>query len=65
MQVLLCCLLPPLAVWNKGAGNIILVIILTVLGWIPGAIAALVICNNDATVRKIKKEINKQNYPRY
>lgn len=43
IRVLLCILLPPLAVLDKGCGSILLVAILTLLGWIPGAIASLII----------------------
>jgi uncharacterized membrane protein YqaE (UPF0057 family) len=44
-RVILCIIFPPLAVIDKGCGSIILVFILTILGWIPGVIAALVINN--------------------
>lgn len=42
-KVILCIIFPPLAVLNKGCGSILLVAILTVAGWIPGVIAALII----------------------
>jgi len=45
-RVLLSILFPPLAVIDKGCGSVLIVIILTVLGWIPGVIAALIILNN-------------------
>jgi uncharacterized membrane protein YqaE (UPF0057 family) len=45
-RVLLSILFPPLAVLDKGCGSILIVLILTVLGWIPGVIAALIIINN-------------------
>ena len=45
-RVLLSILCPPLAVIDKGCGSIIIVFILTCLGWIPGVIAALIINNN-------------------
>jgi uncharacterized membrane protein YqaE (UPF0057 family) len=44
-RAILCILLPPLAVFDKGCGSLLIVTILWVLGWIPGVIAALVICN--------------------
>jgi len=44
-RVILCIIFPPLAVIDKGCGSILLVLILTILGWIPGVIAALVINN--------------------
>lgn len=42
-RVILCVIFPPLAVLDKGCGSIALVGLLTLCGWIPGAIAALVI----------------------
>jgi len=45
-RVLLSILFPPLAVLDKGCGSIIIVLILTLCGWIPGVIAALIIINN-------------------
>jgi uncharacterized membrane protein YqaE (UPF0057 family) len=45
-RVLLSILFPPLAVIDKGCGSILIVLILTFCGWIPGVIAALIIINN-------------------
>ncbi|MFC5044075.1 YqaE/Pmp3 family membrane protein [Aquimarina hainanensis] len=45
-RVLLSIFFPPLAVLDKGCGSILIVLILTVCGWIPGVIAALIILNN-------------------
>ena len=45
-RVLLSILFPPIAVFDKGCGSIIIVILLTLCGWVPGVIAALVILNN-------------------
>jgi len=45
-RVLLSILFPPLAVIDKGCGSVLIVLILTLLGWIPGVIAALIILNN-------------------
>ena len=42
-RVILSVLFPPLAVYDKGCGSILIVLILTLLGWIPGVIAALII----------------------
>jgi uncharacterized membrane protein YqaE (UPF0057 family) len=47
LRVLLCIIFPPLAVIDKGCGSILIVTILTLLGWIPGVIGALIICNRD------------------
>lgn len=45
-RVILSILFPPLAVIDKGCGSILIVLILTICGWVPGVIAALVILNN-------------------
>lgn len=46
-RVLLCLLLPPLAVLDKGCGILVLVTVLTLAGWVPGALAALFVCYKD------------------
>jgi uncharacterized membrane protein YqaE (UPF0057 family) len=43
MRVLVCVLFPPLAVIDKGCGSILLVTILTLVGWVPGVLGALII----------------------
>ncbi|MBT4904301.1 MAG: YqaE/Pmp3 family membrane protein [Flavobacteriaceae bacterium] len=45
-RVLLSVLFPPLAVLDQGCGSIVIVFVLTLCGWVPGVIAALVILNN-------------------
>ena len=40
-------LFPPLAVVDKGCGSFLIVFILTLCGWIPGVIAALIIVNKE------------------
>ncbi|MBQ3554651.1 MAG: YqaE/Pmp3 family membrane protein [Bacteroidales bacterium] len=47
LRVLLAIIFPPLAVVDKGCGSFLIVFILTMLGWIPGVIAALIILNNN------------------
>ena len=47
LQVLLCLIFPPLAVLDRGCGSILIVTILTCLGWIPGVLAALIILNKN------------------
>ncbi len=41
-RAILCIIFPPLAVLDKGCGAVLLTAILTLAGWIPGAIAAIV-----------------------
>lgn len=43
MRALICILFPPLAVIDRGCGTVLIVLLLTAAGWVPGAIAALVI----------------------
>lgn len=45
IRVLLAIIFPPLAVFDKGCGSILITLLLTLCGWIPGVIAALVILN--------------------
>lgn len=40
-RALICLIFPPLAVVDKGCGALLLTSILTVCGWIPGVIAAI------------------------
>lgn len=47
-RVLLCVIFPPLAVIDKGCGSILITTILTIIGWVPGVIAALIINNRNA-----------------
>ncbi|MCQ2294369.1 MAG: YqaE/Pmp3 family membrane protein [Bacteroidales bacterium] len=44
-RVILAVIFPPLAVLDKGCGSILITLILTGCGWVPGVIAALVILN--------------------
>jgi len=45
-RVLLAILFPPLSIIYKGFGSFIIIFLLTLCGWIPGVIGALVILNN-------------------
>lgn len=45
-RVLLAILFPPLSVVDKGCGSVLIVLLLTIIGWIPGVIASLIILNN-------------------
>ncbi|MDG1675383.1 MAG: YqaE/Pmp3 family membrane protein [Flavobacteriales bacterium] len=47
-RVILSLLLPPLAVYDRGCGSILIVSLLTCCGWVPGVIGALVILNKNA-----------------
>ena len=47
LRAIICILLPPLAVIDKGCGSILLVFVLTLAGWVPGIIAALIICTRQ------------------
>lgn len=43
LRALFCLLLPPLAVIDRGCGSVVIVTVLTILGWVPGVIAAALI----------------------
>lgn len=47
IRVILSIIFPPLAVMDRGCGSVLIVLILTCCGWVPGVIAALVILNKD------------------
>ncbi len=55
-RVLLCILLPPLAVLDKGCGAILLTTILTLVGWAPGVIAAILFNRPERTVVIVKEK---------
>lgn len=46
-RVILSIIFPPLAVIDKGCGSVIIVFLLTLAGWVPGVIGALVIINKS------------------
>ena len=46
IRVLFAIIFPPLSVIDKGCGSFIIIFLLTLCGWIPGIIGALVILNN-------------------
>ncbi len=45
VRAILAIFFPPLAVIDQGCGSVLIVFLLTLCGWIPGVIAALVILN--------------------
>ncbi len=45
-RVILAIIFPPLSIIDKGCGSFIIILILTLCGWIPGVIGALIILNN-------------------
>lgn len=45
LRVILAILFPPLAVIDQGCGSVLIVLILTLAGWVPEVIGALVILN--------------------
>ncbi|MGN0724973.1 MAG: YqaE/Pmp3 family membrane protein [Treponema sp.] len=44
LRALVCILCPPLAVLDKGCGSVLITLVLTCVGWIPGVIAAIIFC---------------------
>lgn len=49
-QVFLCCIFPPLAVVDKGCGTFAIILLLTLCGWIPGVIGALIVTSRQDQV---------------
>ena len=47
LRVLLCIFFPPLAVADKGCGSVVIVLLLTLAGWVPGVLGALIINNRS------------------
>lgn len=47
LRVLLAIFFPPLAVVDKDCGSVVIVLLLTLCGWVPGVIGALVILNKN------------------
>ena len=47
IRYLLCLIFPPLAVFDKGCGTMLLVFLFTLFGWLPGTILAFLICLKD------------------
>ena len=47
LQVLSAIIFPPLAVIDRGCGSMLIVFLLTLCGWIPGVLAALIILNKN------------------
>jgi len=45
LRAILCIILPPLAVIDRGCGSFILICLLTICGWVPGVLGALIINN--------------------
>lgn len=47
LRVILAIFFPPLAVIDKGCGSVLIVLLLTCCGWVPGVVGALVILNKN------------------
>jgi len=54
-RTLLCILFPPLAVIDRGCGSLLLVTLLTLAGWVPGVIGALVINTRKDQSRRMRR----------
>ena len=47
IRYILCIVFPPLAVFDKGCGTMLIVLLFTLFGWLPGTILAFLICIKD------------------
>ena len=52
LRAVLCIVFPPLAVVDRGCGTVLIVTALTAAGWVPGAIAALLLNYQAASRRR-------------
>ncbi len=55
LRALLCIVFPPLAVLDRGCGTVLIVLLLTLAGWVPGAIAALVLNYQAVEARRTRR----------
>lgn len=55
-RAVLCIVFPPLAVLDRGCGTIVIVTLLTLAGWVPGAIAALLLNYEARQMRRMSRE---------
>ena len=46
-RLILSIIFPPLSVFDRGCGSMLIVFLLTLCGWVPGVIAALIILNKN------------------
>lgn len=46
-RLALCCFAPPLGVYDKGIVSVLIVLGLTIVGWIPGMCCAIAMCMFD------------------
>lgn len=60
LRAILCIIFPPLAVLDRGCGTVILVTLLTIAGWVPGVIAALVLNYQAVEARRIRRMMKDQ-----
>ena len=58
MRAVLCIIFPPLAVLDRGCGTILLVTLLTIAGWVPGAIAALILNYQAVEARRLRRAMS-------
>ncbi len=54
-RAVLCIIFPPLAVLDRGCGTVLIVLLLTLAGWVPGAIAALLLNYQAVEARRMRR----------
>ena len=62
-RAIVCIIFPPLAVIDRGCGTVLIVFLLTLAGWIPGAIAALILNYIAATRPRDRVVVIEQQKP--
>ncbi|MBN1121586.1 MAG: YqaE/Pmp3 family membrane protein [Anaerolineae bacterium] len=58
LRAILCIIFPPLAVLDRGCGTVLLVLLLTLAGWVPGTIAALVLNYQAVQAHRIRRAVH-------
>jgi uncharacterized membrane protein YqaE (UPF0057 family) len=46
LRVVLAIVFPPLAVLDKGCGAVLIVFLLTLVGWVPGVLGAILLARD-------------------
>ena len=61
-KIILCIIFPPLAVLDRGCQAVLITFVLTLIGWIPGVIAAI-LYNNKPKQVVIIQQVDRKRSP--
>ena len=54
-RALLAILFPPLSVLDRGCGTVLIVLLLTAAGWVPGVFAALILTYQAVQAERMRR----------